>query len=88
MDVKEAVVRAKTYVADLFADEGVRELGLEEVEFDDVGHAWNITVGFTRVWAKPENPFAMAFSPRSYKVVSLRDDDGRVVSVRHREVSK
>ena len=34
MDVKEAVNTAKAYVAELFANEGLSNLGLEEVEFD------------------------------------------------------
>ena len=32
MDVKEAAKLAKEYVADLFADEGIANVGLEEIQ--------------------------------------------------------
>ncbi len=35
MNIKEAVNVAKVYVSDLFTDEQIIDLGLEEVEFDD-----------------------------------------------------
>ena len=35
MDVKEAVTLAKNHITDLFAAEGIINLGLEEVEYDD-----------------------------------------------------
>jgi len=35
MDVKEAVARAKTYLAELYSDERISNVGLEEVELDD-----------------------------------------------------
>ena len=35
MDVKAVAQRAKTYVVDLFDDEEISNVGLEEVEFDD-----------------------------------------------------
>ena len=34
MDVKEAAQVAKTYVRDLFMDEGISDVGLEEIECD------------------------------------------------------
>lgn len=89
MDVKEAVNAAKTYVAELFANEGLSNLGLEEVEFDDSIAAWKVTVGFSRPWDRPASSFAVltqAMSmPRSYKVVLIEDATGRVVSVKNRE---
>ena len=56
MDVKDAVNAAKTYVAQLFADEGLSNLGLEEVEFDDGSGAWRVTVGFSRPWDRWKYP--------------------------------
>ncbi len=50
MDVKEAVGTAKKYVDDLFANESIANVGLEEVAFDDTKHAWKVTVGFSRTW--------------------------------------
>lgn len=84
MDVKQAVHLAKTYLADLYSDEGLSELRLEEVEHDDDREVWNITLGFFRPPTASDSPFAMAFNSRIYKVVQVRDD-GRVISVKHRE---
>ena len=48
MDVKEAVRTAKQYMTNVFANEGLGDLGLEEVVFDDDKKEWRITVGFSR----------------------------------------
>lgn len=50
MDVKEAVRMARKYTAELFADDGIENLGLEEVVFDDEEKAWKVTIGFSRPW--------------------------------------
>ena len=57
MDVKEAVAYAKRYVLELFADENVTNIGLEEVEFDDRVNEWCVTIGFSRPWDEPRNVF-------------------------------
>ncbi|HEY2991393.1 MAG TPA: hypothetical protein VGM22_01175 [Methylomirabilota bacterium] len=89
MDVKQAVDAAKKYVAELFSNEGVVNLGLEEVEFDDQTGMWNVTVGFSRPWDKPYGGIAsigqIVSMPRTYKVVKVQDVSGRVVSVKGRE---
>ena len=53
MDVKEAVTKAKSYVADVFDGEGPRNIGLEEARFDDGQDLWLITIGFSRRWDEP-----------------------------------
>ena len=50
MDVKAAARTAKSYVTDLFADEEITNVGLEEVEFDEGQDRWIVTVGFSRPW--------------------------------------
>lgn len=92
MDAKEAVSIAKTYVVELFANEGVSDLGLEEVEFDDGAGVWKVTVGFSRPWDRISASSAIALMAqggasisRSYKVVRIDDPTGRVVSVKARE---
>lgn len=105
MDVKEAARTARAYIADLFADENVQHVGLEEVEFDDVSDVWNITIGFSRPWELPKDPpkkpVSLVLVPvleeleppppppqRSYKLVRVRDSDGRVISVMHRALAE
>ena len=50
MDVKEAVQTAKNYIAELFTDETIADVGLEEVEFNDASNNWEVTIGFSRPW--------------------------------------
>jgi hypothetical protein len=90
MDVKEAVTRAKTYIMELFAQENISDLGLEEVSLDEPSGFWLVTLGFARPWDKEATGFAnvlqMKISPhRSYKVVKISNDTGNVVSVKNRE---
>lgn len=86
MDVREAVALAKRYVGEVFADEPISDLGLEEVEFDDSSGTWLVTIGFWRQW---QNPSGLAGSllprKRDYKVVRISDSDKRMISVKNRE---
>ena len=87
MDVKEAVGTARAYVIDLFADEQITDVGLEEVRLDHDADAWRITIGFSRPWDLENNPTsAMCEKPkgRSYKVVAIDDKTGRVESLKDR----
>lgn len=98
MDVKEAVQTAKKYVAELFTDEKITNVGLEEVEFNDTSNKWEITIGFSRPWdyEKFRNPIAEALATslaersinrpevRSYKLVYINDDSGKVLSLKDR----
>lgn len=89
MEVKKAVQEAKAYVADLLDDEGVTNLGLEEVYFDETSGLWNITLGFSRPWNTTRSPItAITGDPavrRAYRVVKMRDDDGKIISMTKRE---
>ena len=60
MDVKAVALRAKTYVADLFDDEEISNVGLEEVEFDDALDRWIVTIGFSRPWDQKNLPLTTA----------------------------
>ncbi len=55
MDVKQAVRTAKKYVADILSEEPVANIGLEEVEFDEIENIWAVTIGFSRNWSHPGN---------------------------------
>ena len=45
MEMREAVRKAKTHVAELFHDEGIANVGLEEIKLS--GDFWEITIGFS-----------------------------------------
>ena len=86
MDVKAAVDAAKSYVNNLLIDEGLMNLGLEEVEFDETNGFWLVTVGFSRPWNTTRGPLATLggenAAKRAYRVVTVRDSDGEVLSVK------
>ena len=87
MDVKEAVRTAKAYLVDLFEDEQITNVGLEEVLFDEESAVWKITIGFSRSWdlKGPLSVTMAGASPdRSYKMLSISDATGKVESLRDR----
>lgn len=88
MDVKQAVTRAKQYLIELFADENLSNVGLEEVELDGDFDEWVVTIGFSRPWDQPAprtNPFAPVSTARAYKVLRISNKLNDVVSVKNRE---
>ena len=88
MDVKLAVQTAKEHVAEIFADEPIENVGLEEVEFDELNKVWAVTIGFTRFWGRPrDNIFRDLGTARDFKIVRIEDESGRVQSVKHRIVT-
>jgi hypothetical protein len=91
MDVKEAIAAAKKYLNEVYAEEQVTNLGLEEVETPLAANNWVITLSFSRPWNTPrtraqevlENLGAVSSLKRSYKVITMADD-GTVLSMRDR----
>lgn len=92
MDVKEAVAKAKNYLSVVFADEGVSELRLEEVEYDRHDRAWLITLGLMRPAINGKGQIAAIMNPpvlkRAYKLVRIPDDDGELPSIKIRELGE
>ncbi len=90
MNVKEAVAHAKAHILDLFADENLTNVGLEEVEYDDQSGEWIVTIGFSRPWDEPRNALAALATSnapsRAYKVVSIANNSRQVLSVKNREM--
>ncbi len=88
MDVKEAVTRAKASVTAAFDGEGLRNLGLDEVRFDDEADAWRITFGFSRPWDVPkivtDGLGRDRDINRSYKTVRIANADGRLLAIEDR----
>jgi hypothetical protein len=87
VDVKEAVRTALDYVSELFVDEDISHLGLEEVEYDEAADQWQVTVGFSRPWDYPTSSLAVLSGgingpARSYKKLTIAGD--KVVSVKSR----
>ena len=87
MDVKLAVAIAKEHITELFGEEEILNLGLEEVELDDE-EFWRITIGFSRPWNKNVGSVLSGENSRSYKIVVLSKKDGHVLSVKDWNISK
>lgn len=91
MDVKEAIAAAKKYVVEIYSDEHVTNLGLEEVEHEVATGNWVITLSFSRPWNTPrtraqevlENLGAVSSLNRSFKVITMADD-GTILSLKNR----
>jgi len=92
--VKQAVRAAMDYVRDLYADEKIYNLGLEEVTLDD--GIWLVTLGFSRPWNVPRVRRSMydvvpgttttdPFPERNYKVVKIDAETGTVLGMEIRE---
>ena len=89
MDVKEAVQTAKLHIADIFSDEPIMNVGLEEVEFNESDGVWAITIGFSRSWDSPGGVMRAlgGDAVRTFKTVRIEDESGRVESIKHRNVA-
>ena len=78
---------AKEYVADLFAEEGISNVGLEEIELGADCGFWTVTVGFSRPWdhgGLATVTLGQRGLRRSYKVLRIDNHSGKVESVKDR----
>ncbi len=94
VDVKNAVKIAKEYIQESFSSDNVKNIGLEEISFDEVSNCWDITIGFSRPWDNPpinNHPTMATLNilfpenlPRTYKTVTVSAIDGKVSKVINR----
>ena len=93
METKEAVAIAKQYIRDLYEDENIKNIGLEEISYDDSNKLWTVTIGFSRPWDEPKNislAYGMLankpeYTRRTYKLVDVSDIDGTVLHIKSRD---
>ncbi len=89
MEAMDAAKVAKAVIIDLFADEEIDQVGLEEVAYSAASDTWKATIGFRRPWTKREPgwlPSASGVPARWYKQVEL-SQDGQLRAVTDREPS-
>lgn len=86
VDVKDAVKIAKAWVADMLGDEGITNVGLEEVDFDERENAWLITIGFSRPWNTARGGLTAITgelaAKRAYRIITVKEPNGNVTSMR------
>jgi hypothetical protein len=90
MENREAIKRAKDFISEVFADEGIVDIGLEEIKRED-NDIWDITIGFSRDWQKNRSitaAYTGISSRRSYKTIKIRAEDGEVLSMEEAEWAK
>lgn len=88
LDMKAAVQTAREQAAQLFAEESLPNLALEEIEFDEEKQHWLVTLGFdspNRVKRKTTGsslfPSIEEEIQREYKVFRLDSNDGHLISM-------
>ncbi len=102
IDVKQAAKAAAEYFVDLYADQQFSDILLEEVEYDEAGGAWLITIGYSpprTIWeetveeVKIKNPLSpLSDLPstftreRKYKIFKIDTKTGKVLSMKIRTV--
>lgn len=95
--VKEAIRKAYDYLHELFEDDDLPNLRLEEVELSEDGRHWLVTYGFTASEREVEsttNPFASMLGgntrttrpSREYKLLTVNAGTGEVESMRIRQL--
>ncbi|MEZ4633298.1 MAG: hypothetical protein R2880_21725 [Deinococcales bacterium] len=81
---------AKSYIFNLFSDEGLSNVGLEEVEFDEMANGLS-PLAFV-LGTNHKMPFQhwlphFNLPKRSYKVVRISDIEEKVLSVKNHGVT-
>ena len=87
MNLKAAVDHAKNQIQALFGDDGIKNLGLEEVVHDEGKAVWRVTIGFSRPWDEPRNALAAIagqnmYWRRAYKVVTIDENTSNIISIK------
>lgn len=87
MDSKQAVARARQFLADHYDD--IDDVLLEELERTDGGNgAWQVTLSFARPTASPSRLDTILARPlqRHYRLLTVVDTSGEVRSMKIREL--
>ena len=82
MDDRQAIAAAKAFVGDVYAEEGIGALRIEEFEHSSSAGSWVVTLSFARTWDAPrtraqevlEKLVAETPVQRFFKVVTIADD--------------
>ena len=86
LNTQKAVKLAKQWLATQLSEEGIANIGLEEIRWVD--DCWEITLGFNRPWDFSGMLFAdVGAKPRTYKIIKVRDSDQSIVEMRNREAA-
>jgi len=86
LTLKDAVKHAKDFIADLYRDDQVTDLMLEEIRLSSDKREWQVTIGFTPPWMHRGVGAVLDPHParRTYKMVNVDAETGEVRDLRMR----
>jgi len=85
IDVKQAVVIANRFLRDMYEEEDLVAVRLEEVELAEDGSVWNVTLSFLRQSTPIEAEIGV-WAGRELKVITVHAESGHVRSMKIRIV--
>ena len=92
IDVKQAVKTAIQSIKTLYEDKELKDLALEEVEFEDVNKNWLITLGFLVPDKNPKKSISSLLDEtnkeylRKYKIFKIDENTGKLQSMKIRKI--
>jgi len=93
IDMKTAVRAARQFALELFETEALPNLALEEIEFDESKHQWQVTLGFDsphkikrKITGPSLFPTIEEEMQRKFKLFSIDAEDGHLLSMTMRSV--
>ncbi len=84
VDIREAAQAALQFMRDIYEEDDLDKLGVEEVERDTENGHWLVTVGVGG--AKPASTMSVVEGEgvdRHYKVIQIDAESGAVISMRN-----
>ncbi len=91
--IKTAVSNAIEFVRELYAEDQIKDILLEEVEFSEPADQWLITIGFTKYKIQEYSLPAVTDlilpereTVRKYKIVHIDAQSGEPISMKIREI--
>jgi hypothetical protein len=85
LDVKAAVTTAVTYLKDLYSEEELKNIRLEEVWLSDDEKYWYVTIGYNSLTSARDPLASLRLPEREYKLFKVRVEDGRVMKMKMRQ---
>ncbi len=85
-DVKAALDAALRFVKDLYSEQTLRDVLLEEVEFSEGDHQWLVTIGFSLPSDEPGFMYSPRQCARHYKEIRVDAETGSPVSMKIRSI--
>jgi len=89
IEVKQAVANAVGFLREIYDEEGLRDVRLEEVELSEDEGMWQITLSFHRAGGESTSSdlAAAIFTKREFKTVAVSSATGKVQSMKIRTFS-